>query len=486
MRLRLILSLVLVVLVSVVGVVLIARQNSATAVRAFMFRGGMAGAGGLVSALQTYYQEHGSWQGVDELLSVRATNSSSEAEYSSAKYPRGQGMGPGMMGAGAQGGGMMGAGAQRLRLADAGGKVVVDTSTSQPEVGRQSTALLSSSEMGDAVILQVDGQTVGYLLPEGGMPYNRADETYLLNRLTNAALTAGLIAGGVALALALLLAYSLMRPVREMTAAAQRLGQGDLGQRVQVRGNDELAVLGRTFNQMAGSLQQTQESRRAMTADIAHELRTPLAVQRAHLEALQDGIYPLTADNLEPVVEQNLLLTRLVDDLRTLALADAGQLQLECVLTDLALLVVRVIDRFRPQAEARQVALRSQYQVDALPPILADPLRLEQILGNLISNALRYTPEGGFIEVQLAGGPAVEQISVRDSGPGIPAQAIEQVFERFYRVDRARSRTEGGSGLGLAIARQLAEAHGGSLQAANHPQGGALFTLTLPVKKEAG
>jgi two-component system sensor histidine kinase BaeS len=286
----------------------------------------------------------------------------------------------------------------------------------------------------------------------------------------------------------------LMRPVRELTLAARRLGERDLSQRVRVSGKDELAELALTFNRMADSLQQAQENRRALTADIAHELRTPLAVQRANLEALQDGVYPLTPENLAPVLEQNLLLTRLVDDLRTLALADAGQLTLERTPTDLVALVERMVERFQPQAAPRSIALR----LDApsatsteYPLLTVDPQRVEQILSNLLSNALRYTPDGGQIAIGfvLTGGlsgvrtsgssKSSVQISVRDSGPGIPPEALPHVFERFYRVDRSRSRAEGGSGLGLAIARQLAEAHGGTLTAANHPQGGAVFTLSL-------
>jgi signal transduction histidine kinase len=231
---------------------------------------------------------------------------------------------------------------------------------------------------------------------------------------------------------------------------------------------------------MAESLERAEQSRRAMTADIAHELRNPLAVQRANLEAMQDGVYPLTAEGLEPVLEQNRLLTRLVEDLRTLALADAGQLALERTSTDIVGLVRRVVERFNPTASARQVSLRLDFPEAALLPLPLDPLRVEQILGNLLSNALRYTPDGGQISLSLAATPGGATLSVRDSGPGIPPEALPHLFERFYRADKARSREGGGSGLGLAIARQLAEAHGGTLTAANHPQGGALFLLNLP------
>jgi signal transduction histidine kinase len=325
---------------------------------------------------------------------------------------------------------------------------------------------------------------VGYLAVEGGMGYNQSDERFLLGRLNQAALTAGLIAGGLAMLLALYLAYRLLRPVRALTQAAERLGQGDLSQRVSVRGDDELAMLGRTFNHMAASLQHAEEGRRAMTADIAHELRNPLAVQRANLEALQDGVYPLTPENLEPVIAQNLLLTRLVEDLRTLALAESGQLKLECVLIDMFALAERAVERFRPQADAHQVSLRLQRAESVVesPQAFVDPMRVEQILNNLLSNALRYAPEGGQIDLEIEARERDLRLSVRDNGPGIPEDALPHVFERFYRADKSRSRAQGGTGLGLAIARQLAEAHGGSLAAANHPRGGAVFALRLPLQ----
>jgi len=334
----------------------------------------------------------------------------------------------------------------------------------------------------EALELEESGDTIGYLITDDGLRYSRSDETLLVSRLSNAALSAGLIAGGISLLLALFLAYGLLRPVRELNHAAQQMARGDLTQRVRARGNDELAELGRSFNHMAESLQRAEESRRAMTADIAHELRNPLAVQRANLEALQDGIYPLSPENLGAILEQNQMLTRLVNDLRTLALADAGQLDLEIVPTDFAGLVKRVVDRSNSQAAAEQVQLVLEPDPGSADPLLLslDPLRTEQILGNVISNALRYTPSGGQVRLAIHKVPGVVQLNVHDSGPGIPPQSLPYVFDRFYRADKSRSRAEGGSGLGLAIARQLAQAQGGDLSAANHPQGGAVLTLTLP------
>ncbi|MFZ6030774.1 MAG: sensor histidine kinase [Chloroflexota bacterium] len=454
MRLRLFLAFAVVAIVSIAGVVLLARQGVAREINLYMFHGGVYGAENLVRSLEQYYERNRSWAGVDALVST----------------------GHGAMSRGQRMSGMMGQ--QRLRLADAAGNVLVDTGHTP---GTSPSGRLSDDELARSIPLTVSGETVGYLLPAGGTAFTAADSTALLNRWNRAALVAALIGGGVSLLLALLLAYHLLRPVRDLTQAATALSHGDLAGRVPVRGSDEMAQLGQTFNRMAESLQQAETSRRALTADIAHELRTPLAVQRAGLEAMQDGVFPMTVENLQPVIEQNLLLTRLVEDLRTLAMADAGQLTLERAPTDFAALARRVIERFLPSANARQVRLSLDLPIAALPTLSIDPLRIEQILNNLISNALRYTPEQGAIACQLSVSGEKVTFTVHDSGPGIPPDALPHVFERFYRADKARSRAEGGSGLGLTIARQLADAHGGALTAENHQQGGALFRLTLPL-----
>lgn len=459
MRLRLFLSFFLVVLVSVLGVVLIARQNVNVAVRSFMLRGGMVGTGSLAAALEDYYHQQGSWSGVESLLEQQGIVN---------------GGGPGNMGRGMMRG-MGGMNLQRLRLARENGDVLVDTAP----VGAK--RVLSASERMDAIPIVVDGRTVGYLLAEGGIGFNARDEFFLIRRLNAAARTASLIAGGLSLLLALALSYSLMRPVRELTQAARRLGEGDFSQRVEIKGDDELTLLASTFNHMADSLQEAEARRRSMTADVAHELRNPLAVQRANLEALQDGLYPLTPESLAPLLDQNLLLTRLVDDLRTLALAESGELKLERRAVDLTQVVQRSLERFRPQAELSHIDLAFEGIGAEQAIVQADPLRLEQILSNLLSNALRYTPGGGRVQVQVVKQSGQVEVRVADSGPGIPEGALDRIFERFYRVDASRSREGGGTGLGLAIAKKLAEEHGGSLQAANLPAGGAQFTLRLPL-----
>jgi len=447
MRLKLFLSFTLIV-ISVSLVAVIARRGAVNEVHTFIFRGGMYGLSDLAASLENYYSANGSWQGVQSIF----------------RSPRG---------------GVNGFGAilnQRLELANSSGLVVADTQSAA--IGAQ----LTPFQLADSITLEVNGTTVGYLFAVGGLGIDNSSQQQVLSRLNRGVVIAGLISGALGLVISLVLAYTLLRPVRALTVASQRLAEGDLSQRVDVDGTDELATLGRTFNQMADSLQQAEEARRSMTADIAHELRTPLAVQRANLEALQDGVYPLTAGNLAPVIEQNFLLTRLVDDLRTLALADAGQIELQRTPTDLAALVTRVVERFQPQAATQQVKLMVSPPAAPLPMVPLDPVRIEQILTNLLSNAFRYTPQDGKIELLMSATSSTVLVRVRDSGPGIPTESLPYIFGRFYRADKSRSRAEGGSGLGLAIARQLARAHGGDLTVANHPSGGAEFTLTLPAE----
>lgn len=218
----------------------------------------------------------------------------------------------------------------------------------------------------------------------------------------------------------------------------------------------------------------------ALTADIAHELRNPLAIQRAHLEALQDGLFPLTQENLALVAEQNQQLTHLVEDLRTLALADAGELTLNKRPTDLTAMCSETLARFEIQAKAKGILLSADCGNQEVYTN-ADKERLQQIHDNLMQNALRYTPEGGFIKLTLVVQGNYAIFSIHNNGPKLSHEAQAHLFERFYRSEKARDRASGGTGLGLAIARKLAEAHGGTLTGENHPVGGVVFKLSLPM-----
>jgi two-component system OmpR family sensor kinase/two-component system sensor histidine kinase BaeS len=448
LRLRFFLAFALVAAVAILSILLLVRQGAVTEVRSFVSRGGMMGIDRLVQDLESSYARRGSWAGAQELLA-------------GWRMGRGMGMGQGMMG------GLW------LRLADREGNVLADNL-------REPAGRISEAERQAAVVLHDHtGAPVGYLAAAGGT--SEISERLLLERLNRAGWIAAGIAGGLALLLAVLLSYRLLRPVEELTRAAAAMAAGDLSQRVQPQGSDALSTLARSFNHMAGSMQHAEKNRRAMTADIAHELRTPIAIQRAHLEALQDGVYPLTPENLQPVLDQTELLTRLVEDLRTLALADAGELRLEAAPVDLPALVRRVLERFRPEAESRSITLQLYTtNAETLRRLPADGGRIEQVLNNLFSNALRHTPDGGEVSASLAAAGDWAEVRIRDSGAGIAAEDLPRLFERFFRADASRSRAAGGTGLGLAIARQIALAHGGDLLAGNHPEGGAEFTLRLP------
>ena len=312
----------------------------------------------------------------------------------------------------------------------------------------------------------------------------------IINGRLRSLLIAALITVPFGVLVALLIARHISKPITNVSHAARRVAHGDLSVRVvppaRTR-HGEIGELTHNFNAMAESLERLERERQAMIADIAHELRTPLTILQGHIDAMEDGVLPLDADSLQTLTKQTQLLSRLVQDLRTLSLADAGRLSLECRLTDLTEVVRVCRAAFAESARAKEVAIRLD-----LPRALhvnADPDRLSQVLGNLLSNALRHTPPGGEVVLRLepqrdsAAPQAV--LTVADSGPGLSEDALTRVFNRFYRADLSRGRATGGSGLGLAIVRALVELHGGQVAASNQRSGGALFRVALPLAREA-
>jgi signal transduction histidine kinase len=256
--------------------------------------------------------------------------------------------------------------------------------------------------------------------------------------------------------------------------------KGDLSQRVEVHSQDEIGELARAFNAMADGLARLEELRRNMVTDVAHELRTPLSNIRGYLEALQDGVVEPKPEVIDSLHEEAMLLNRLVDDLRELTLAEAGQLKLERRPVAPADLVDRALEAARAQAEAKGIALQADLPED-LPLVDVDSQRIGQVLGNLLSNALTHTPPGGKVVVVARAKQLAVEVSVSDTGEGIPLERLPYIFERFYRADRSRSRATGGTGLGLSIAKQLVEAHGGRISVASQVGQGTTFTFTLPV-----
>ncbi len=311
--------------------------------------------------------------------------------------------------------------------------------------------------------------------------FGPAERAYL-EAINGSLWLAGLVAALTAVALGLLFARRISSPIRNLTLAARRLGAGDLEGRAPVDGGrDELGELAEAFNSMAEAVGRQEMLRRRMAADIAHELRNPLAVIQANLEAMLDGVRPLSAEEVADVHRETQLLSRLVTDLRDLSLAETGQLPLRKGLTDLAALARTGVARFSSRAEERNVRLGVEI-AENLPRAEVDPDRVDQVLGNLLDNAMRHTPPGGEVMVRLD--PDVlrheVRVTVRDTGEGIPEKDLPNIFERFYRADRARTRADGGSGIGLAVVKQLVEAHGGRVWAESQPGKGATFGFVLP------
>jgi signal transduction histidine kinase len=269
------------------------------------------------------------------------------------------------------------------------------------------------------------------------------------------------------------------QPIEEMMAAADHVAQGDYSTRVTERGPHDVRHLARAFNSMSERLQLNDEQRRRLLADISHELRTPLTVLQGNLEGLLDGLYQPDEARLESLVEETRVMSRLIDDLRTLADADSGTLQLQRESTDLGLLINEVIASFRGQARAGGVDLSIDAAPD-LPLIEIDPARIRQVLSNLIANALRYTGSGGSIHVRYASQASAITVTVSDTGRGIAEQDLPHIFERYTKSSDSR-----GSGLGLAIAKDLVEAHGGRISAHSELKAGTAIIFTLPASSSS-
>jgi two-component system sensor histidine kinase BaeS len=286
----------------------------------------------------------------------------------------------------------------------------------------------------------------------------------------------------VALLASLLLGRRLLRPIRAMTDAARRMSGGERGARVEVRGHDEIARLGASFNELARAIEDGEHQRHQLVSDVAHELRTPLANVRGYLEAAQDDIVEVDDAWVGSLLEETMLLQHLVDDLQDLALADAGRLRLHVEPTDAVDIARQVVAAQRAHADAQGVSLG--LDAPAAAPLLGDPVRLRQVLGNLVSNALRHTRRGA-VTVRVRTTDAAVELEVADTGEGIAAEHLPHLFDRFFRADRSRTRATGGSGLGLAITKHFVDAHGGTITVRSAVGRGTVVTVALPTTSAA-
>ena len=365
---------------------------------------------------------------------------------------------------------------QRVVVVNQSGLVVADSSNSL--VGRFIDAPVKSDRR-----LRVlgPGGHVGIMLinpsPLPGEPPVALTESNLpsINRFL---IWSGLSAAGVAILLTFSLSRRILAPVNSLSRAARALARGDFVSRVDVRSRDEVGQLAQTFNSMASELAATEEIRRTLVADVAHELRTPLSNIRGYLEAIGDGMLSADKATLGSMHEEVLLLTRLIEDLQQLALAESGQLKLDIKPCELSEVVKKAVAGLQPQLESKGITITTDVSTGAL--IQADPERIGQVLRNLLANSANYTSSGGNISVSVLKRNDEIQVDVQDTGAGIPEDELRFVFERFYRVDKSRSRATGGVGLGLTIAKRLVEAHGGSITVQSQEGLGSTFTFVLP------
>ncbi len=450
---QLTLAFALVILVTVIIVAVLADLTAGRAFRQYLAYTDVARFENLREGLVRYYRLHGGWEGVGDVLE----------QVMSKPTPR-KGGRPGTV--------HWPDARLRIIVADAEKRVVYD---SQGWRDRR----LTRDERAAAQPLQVQGETVGWLVIS--RPVQAAIlgplEQMFVRRVRGLLVVGGLLAGALGLLLGLILSRNLTAPLRRLAAAARAVADGDLGQQVQVEGSAEIAEVGQAFNEMTRALAASEQQRQNMVADIAHELRSPLSVIQGNLQAILDDVYPLDKAEISRIYDETRLLGRLVDDLRELALADAGQLRLDIRPFALEEVVSATVGSLSLAAEAQQVRLTAELPKD-LPPVRADADRVAQVLRNLLLNALRHTPPGGKVTVAAQTQDDMVEISVADTGEGIAAEDLPHVFERFWRADRARS--GGGSGLGLSVAQSLVEAQGGRIWAESVQGVGSVFRFTLP------
>lgn len=338
-----------------------------------------------------------------------------------------------------------------------------------------------------AVPKVVNGQQVGTVYavreaPGTGIVGGLIETARFLRHYWWQLLLAGAVAAAIALLLGRWLARGMTTPLRDMAVAVRRMERGDYSHRVQTRSRDEVGQLAEAFNRMSAELEGVERLRRDLVANVSHELKTPISALRAHLENLLDGIEEPNPETLQVMLSQSERLGRLVEEVLDLSRLESGDMPLHRTAIRLEPLVVEVLSEIDVVRADRHVEVDSELPPD-LPPALADRNRVHQVLFNLLDNAVRFTPEGGRVGVSASSHNGAVEVRVSDTGVGIPAEHLPRLFERFYRVDSARSREGGGTGIGLAIARSVIEAHGGRIWAESTPGRGSVFAFELPVAR---
>jgi len=404
---------------------------------------------GFVDQLAEFYRQNGSWSHIEDVFPTSGMGAGP-----------GSGWGPKM--------------GSPILLIDVSGEVLL------PGQGFKIGDQVSPQIAKIGIPIEVDGKEIGRVIAgREALSVSPAGEAFL-GRF-NEVLIIGTVGGAaVALLLGVILARTFTRPLRELTMATRAVAAGDLEQQVPIRSKDEIGELTKAFNQMNANLIRARDLRQQMTADIAHELRTPLSVILSHTEAIKDGVFESSEETFQIIHDETMRLNTMVEDLRTLSLAETGELSITPRKVAPKELLNQSMAAHAPRAQQKNIKLDLQF-VDGLPEIEVDPDRMAQVFGNLIDNALRYTPPGGCIVLSAARSSEGVELRVKDNGPGIESEELAHIFDRFYRVDKSRQRDKGGSGLGLAIAKSIVERHGGEISAESKLSEGVTFIIEFPV-----
>lgn len=443
LQFRLLMAFTLVILVTISAVFFFINQATQAEIRQYEENIGQARAVRMEIELFAYYRRQSNWEGIQPFVE--------------------------------QWGNIYG---QRVILTDANGIVVADSESGL--LGKS----YNSELPGRPLIPRGQAAAIGtlYISSQPSAGVGLVSLQILYAAIGRYFLWGVLVAIAIALIITFFLSRRILAPVKALTSAAERLGHGDFSQRIRVKDRSELGELASAFNSMTDGLERAEKLRRNLVADTAHELRTPLSNIQGYLEAIRDGVVNPDAATIDSLYEEASLLSRLIDDLQELALAEAGKLKLVRQAEDIARVINHTIAAMQAQATAKGVSLLTD-----LPPQLPlcdiDSHRISQVLHNLIDNAITHTPEGGTVTVAAQQQAQWVEISVTDTGEGIPAEELPNLFERFYRVDKSRARKTGGHGLGLTIAKRLVEAHGGKIEVYSEVGKGSRFAFTVPVSQ---
>ncbi|MEJ2413508.1 MAG: HAMP domain-containing sensor histidine kinase [Anaerolineales bacterium] len=421
----------------------------------------------LADQLIVHFQEQGSWENVDEVF---------QAFYFSS--PIG-GQGKGNQGAGFQGRSPNRLGENSLPLfvlADQNG-VVLSGFTNHS--GYQEGVQLPENIINKSLKLELEGDVIGYLAAVPTPPNRTNIQQTFLETVKRGLLVSALVTLLIALVLGGFLIMSFTKPIRKLADATERVANGELGYQVDIKSSDELGRLATSFNSMSSDLKNADLSRKQMTADIAHDLRTPLSILHGYTEAMSEGKLDGTSEIYQVMHQQAQHLNYLIDDLRTLSLLDSNELSFQIQKIDPETILNQTLAAFLPLAQEKNISISLEIE-SPLPRITLDPDRLTQILGNLVSNAVNLLSEGDRIWLKTWNEPGKVNIKIRDNGPGISAEDLPHIFDRHYRTDKSRTRGPESSGLGLAITRKLVEAQGGEITANSEIGRGTAFTISFP------